>query len=476
MNASPHVIVAGGGFAGLAAAMRLVRGGARVTLLERRPFLGGRAYSFTDVATGDVLDNGPHAFMGAYTELLAFLREIGAEDAIAFQPRLCVPMADRRRGVAALAAPAVPGPLQGLAALLGFPLLSRSDRLRLLAGAVRLVALRPRTLAGRTVAEALNAVGQPLEARRCFWDPLAVATLNEDPERAAAAPFAAVLRKGFLSGARAARFGVARGPLGDAYAGPARAAIEHAGGTVRTGAAVAEVTIADGIATGVVLRDGSRVSADAVILAVPASALLRLLPAPLREATPLRSLAQVDTSPIVSVHLWLGRAVPIGRPDAGAPFVGLLGARAQWLFDCGPSRAGGHRIASVTSGARFWDGADDDAIAAAVVADARAMLPDLAGVAVARAHVVRERHATLSLTPAAERARPPTTTSVPNLFLAGDWVQTGLPATIESAVVSGRRAAHAAQDYVVGRGRARGAGGTRERYAAAAAGEERAAI
>ncbi|MGH7896124.1 MAG: FAD-dependent oxidoreductase, partial [Candidatus Binatia bacterium] len=90
MSASPHVVVVGGGFAGLAAATRVARSGARVTLLERRPFLGGRAYSFADAATGDVIDNGPHAFMGAYTELLAFLREIGAGDALAFQPRLCV--------------------------------------------------------------------------------------------------------------------------------------------------------------------------------------------------------------------------------------------------------------------------------------------------------------------------------------------------------------------------------------------------
>ena len=93
MTAAPHVAVVGGGFAGLAAAVRLARSGARVTLLERRPFLGGRTYSFTHPATGEVLDNGPHVLMGAYTEALDFLAEIGASDKVAVQPRLHVAMA-----------------------------------------------------------------------------------------------------------------------------------------------------------------------------------------------------------------------------------------------------------------------------------------------------------------------------------------------------------------------------------------------
>ena len=134
------MVVVGGGFAGLAAAVRLGRGGARVTVLERRPFLGGRAYSFTDPVTGDVIDNGPHALMGAYTEAFDFLDEIGARAKLAVQPRLHVAMAHPTDGVAAVAAPALPGPLQAPAALLRYRLLSRGDRIRLVGGALRLVA------------------------------------------------------------------------------------------------------------------------------------------------------------------------------------------------------------------------------------------------------------------------------------------------------------------------------------------------
>jgi len=435
----PQVVVVGGGFAGLAAAVRLARAGARVTVLERRPFLGGRAYSFTDPATGDAIDNGPHVLMGAYTEALDFLAEIGAGAKLAVQPRLRVSLADPVLGTGAVAAPALPGPLQGPAALLRYALLSRADRVRLLIGAVRLAAGGPERLRHRTVAEALAAVGQSPAACARFWHPLAVATLNEAPAVAAAAPFVAVLRRGFFAGARAARFAFPRVPLSELYTADARRLVERRGGSVRTGAAVATLALAGDRAVGVGLRDGTRIVADAVILALPCAALRRLLPAALAERPPFAALGTVGTSPIVSVHLWIDRAV-----GWGSPFLGLLGGRAQWLCDCGPTAAGGHRLASVTSGARFWDDAPDDAIVREVWAEARAVLPALRPAAVRRALVVRERHATISLTPAADAVRPPVTTPVSNLFLAGDWVRTGLPATIEGAVLAGREAARLA--------------------------------
>jgi len=444
----PHVAVVGGGFAGLAAAVRLARGGARVTLLERRPFLGGRAYSFTDPATGDVVDNGPHALMGAYAAALDFLAEIGAGSKLAFQRRLHVALADPALGLGAVAAPPLPGPLQAPAALLRYRLLAPGDRVRLLVGAVRLAARAPPSLAGTTVAAALARVGQRGAACARFWHPLAIATLNETPEVAAAAPFAAVLRKAFFAGARAARFALARVPLSELYTTDARRTLEQAGGTVVTGAAAATLALGRDGVEALVLRDGRRVEADAVVLAVPVAALLRLVPAPLRDAHPFRSLAAVGTSPIVSVHLWLDRPVAWG-----APFLGLLGGRAQWLFDCGPAAGGGHRLASVTSGARFWDDAGDDEIAAEVLADAAAVLPAVQAARVRRTLVIRERHATLSLTPAADAARPGVETPLPNLFLAGDWIQTGLPATIESAVLSGRAAADRALEAVASRAR-----------------------
>jgi squalene-associated FAD-dependent desaturase len=430
-----RVVVVGAGFAGLAAAVRLARAGARVTLVERRPFLGGRAYSFAHPATGEPVDNGPHALMGAYTEALDFLAEIGAAGKLDVQPRLHVTLAHPALGTGAIAAPPIPGPLQAPAALLRYRLLSRADRVRLLLGALRLARGRV-PLTGRTVAEALAAVGQSAAACERFWHPLALATLNEGPALAAAGPFAAVLRRAFFAGPAAARFVLARVPLSELYADDARRTIEEGGGMVVTGAPAVSLALGEGRVGAVVLREGPHLEADAVVLAVPCAALLRLLPPSLREAPSFRALASVGTSPIVSTHLWLDR-----RVAWGSAFLGLLGGRAQWLFDGGAAADGGHRLASVTSGARFWEESSDDEIAAEVLAEARAVLPALREARCQRALVVRERHATLSLTPAADAVRPPVVTPLSNLFLAGDWVQTGLPATIEGAVQSGREAA-----------------------------------
>ncbi|HJQ85177.1 MAG TPA: hydroxysqualene dehydroxylase HpnE, partial [Candidatus Binatia bacterium] len=371
---------------------------------------------------------------GAYTEAIGFLDEIGAGEKLVLQPRLSVRLAHPALGMGAVEAPRVPGPLQAPLALLRYRLLSRRDRVRLAVGALRLARRPDGALRERTVAEALADVGQSAAACERFWNPLAIATLNEDPALAAARPFAAVLRRAFFAGAAAARFAVARVPLSELYATDARRALEAAGGTVSTGATVASLALDGERVDAVLLRDGRRLEADAVVLAVPCAALLRLLPPSLRDVPPFRALAGVGTSPIVSVHLWLDR--PVGW---GASFLGLLGGRAQWLFDCG-----GRRIASVTSGARFWEETDDAAIAAEVLADARAVLPALRGVRCTRSLVVRERHATISLTPAADRVRPVVATPIANLFLAGDWVATGLPATIEGAVQSGREAARQA--------------------------------
>src|SRR5262249_13022933 len=251
---------------------------ARVTLIERRPFLGGRAYSFTDPVTGDVVDNGPHAFMGAYVETIDFLREIGAADRLVFGARLAVALADPVRRCASVAAPPLPGPLQAPTALLRYAHLSSADRARLLLGALRLAHRPVARLRAETVAQALAAAGQGAAARFAFWDPLVIATMNEVPEVAAAAPFAAVVRQGFLSGARAARFALASVPLSALYVPDATRAIEAAGGVVRSGARVAEVSCREDRVTGVRLQDGETIAADVVILAVPLSALRSVVP------------------------------------------------------------------------------------------------------------------------------------------------------------------------------------------------------
>lgn len=437
-----RVVVVGGGFAGLAAATRLAERGMAVTVLEARGRLGGRAYSFRDEASGTVVDNGQHAMMGCYVYTLGFLARIGAMAALARQPSLRVELRHPARGRGVIACPTLPGPLHMLGGVLRYGLLTPAERLRALVAGVRLMALRRRRdpwLASVTVDEMLIALGQSPNARTCFWHPIAIATLNEAPDRAAAAPFVEVLARAFFGSRADSQFVLPRVGLSELYVDAARSFVEARGGRVELHAPAASVLLRDGRAGVVALRDGRRLEADACVLAVPPSALGALLPPPLRGRAPWAEVGTFETSPIVSVHLWYD------RPVLDTEFVGLLGTTAQWAFDrsriAGDATAAEHAVSTVVSAARDVVDWDTDRIRERVVADLASLVPAARTARVTRAIVVKERRATIATTPDVERRRPPIRTPIPNLLLAGDWTDTGLPPTIESAVLSGERAA-----------------------------------
>jgi uncharacterized protein with NAD-binding domain and iron-sulfur cluster len=263
------------------------------------------------------------------------------------------------------------------------------------------------------------------------------ATLNADPARSSARLLAAVVGRALLATREGSRFLLPAVPLSELYVEPARKYIESRGGTLRTRAAVDAICVEGERAVGVFV-DGERIDAEAVILAVPPVALRRL-------CLPRLALdpALDRTTPIVSVTLWLD------RDPGGPPFLGLLGCETQWIFQVdrihgrGDGRAR-HRLACVRSGADAWDLVDRREIAETVIRDARRALPGMADAVVRHHLVVTEHAATLAPEPALQPLRPGPITAVSNLFLAGDWTDTGLPATLESAALSGHRAAELA--------------------------------
>ncbi|HVM95959.1 MAG TPA: hydroxysqualene dehydroxylase HpnE, partial [Candidatus Acidoferrales bacterium] len=431
------VVVIGGGFAGLAAAVDLAAAGLNVTVLESRPYLGGRAYSFRDDETGEVVDNGQHAMMGCYHHTLAFLDRIGAADKVTRQPNLRVEMRrpDQRSGT--IAASALPSPLHAAVAIARYRLLSHAERRRALLGGLRLLAMHRRRdirLRQETVEQVLVALRQSDNARACFWDPVAIATLNEIPSRAAAAPFAEVIARAFFATRLDSQFVFARVGLSDLYTVDARRFIESRGGKVELRAAVTDVECDDDRVAAVRLRDGRRIKAAAFISAVPPRVLDVILPGVVHAG-------DFPSSPIVSAHLWLDRAV------MDAAFFGCVGTTTQYVFNrdvLAPqesySRGGQYLSAVISAGYDVveWDTAR---IADAVLNDLRKLLPKARDARIVRRVIVKEKHATISTTPDVDRRRPSTRTAFANFFLAGDWTQTGLPATIEGAVVSGNRSA-----------------------------------
>jgi hydroxysqualene dehydroxylase len=437
-------IVVGAGFAGLSAAVRLARRGARVLVLEARARLGGRATAFPDRETGDIVDNGQHILLGCYTETFAFLRDIGATDNVRLDPQLAVTMIDRAGRRTRLTCPAaLPAPFHLIAGVLEWDALSWRDRLSIARMATPLKNARRElqgstmkaSSPGETVDHWLVHNGQTPRLREMLWDPLALAALNQPTDQAAAPAFARILAEMFGSDPRAAAIALPTRPLHLMYAEPAREYIEGRGGVVRTGAP-ARVTTDGGDAVTGVDAGGERWSADRVISAVPWFAFAELFdgePAPLGHA--IDRARRMASSPIVTVNLWLDRQI------IDEPFIGLPGRAMQWVFDKRLVFGGAaSHVSLVSSGAAAILARTNGELIRVAHEELLDALPQARAARLLRAAVVREPRATFSLAPG-QPARPPAETGVKGLFLAGDWIDTGLPATIESAVRSGHRAA-----------------------------------
>ena len=438
------VVVVGGGFAGLSAAVRLASRGARVIVLESRQQLGGRATSYRDRVTGDIVDNGQHVIFGCYRETRRFLRTIGVESNLRLQASLGVTYFGSDRGPVRFRCASLPPPLHLLGGVIEWDALSVAERL----GALRLLPPLRRARrglagdsgaarSGETVREWLVRHGQGERLCQLLWEPLALAALNQTVDQAEGRRFVRVLAELCGSDPADSAVGIPSVPLEEFFAIPARTYIESHGGAVKTGAA-GRVVSSDGRVHGVE-AEHQLYAAPVIISAVPWHALGRLFdPAPPPLERVLRRAAETDASPIVTVHLWLESYV------MDQPFVGLLNRTMQWVFQAqNPAGGRARHLTLVVSGAAEVASWSNEAIIEHAVSDVRAALPAARGVALRHGLVIRERRATFSLAPG-QPERPGTETVIRGLFLAGDWIETGLPSTIESAVVSGHRAAEAA--------------------------------
>ena len=446
------VAVVGGGVAGLAAATALAEAGKRVLVLEARGALGGRATAFVDRETGELVDNGQHVLFGCYRETFRLLRRIGAEGNVRIQPSLEVPYLDASGRRSVLRCPALPSPLHLVAGIFGWDALTWSDRLSVLRVAGPLLRARrsfrlkaEATGSGtRHVASAfrrketvdawLTRHGQRGRLREWLWEPLAVAALNQAPGEAAAEPFVRVLAEMFGPLRSDSALVLPLKPLHEMYALPAKRYLESKGGEVRLNS-LARVKIAAGRVASVEIR-GEPLSISQVVAAVPWFALGPLL---VGEVAPMAAIvasaSAMASKPIVTVNLWYDRTV---MDDA---FVGLPGREMQWVFD--KRRAFGEaasHLSLVASGADALVGADDTTLVALAAREVAASIPGARGAVLDRGTVIREKRATFSLAPG-EPDRPGVATPIGGLFLAGDWIDTGLPGTIESAAAAGHLAA-----------------------------------
>jgi squalene-associated FAD-dependent desaturase len=413
-----HVI--GAGVAGLACAVRLAGLGRRVAVHEATDHGGGRCRSLFDTGLGRTIDNGNHLLLSGNDGARSYLAEIGAPDSLRVAPRAVFPFVDLRSGARWTVRPN--------AGRIPWWIFSSARRVPGTSAGDYLAALKLYSAPdGATVAQCFDTRTPAYER---FWRPLAIAVLNIAPEEGSARLLWPVLRLTFGRGEAASRPCIAREGLSAAFVTPAIERLGALEATVRFNRRLKALETRDGDVRALGFGD-ERIelgAEDRVVLAVPPEAATQLVPG---------LTAPQEARAIVNAHFLLPQTPP-PLPDE-SPLLGLIGGASEWMFVRGD-------VASVTvSAANELAESDAEEIAAAIWPEAvRALgLPPDARNSLPPYRIIKEKRATFAQTPASLKLRPKTGTNFTNLFLAGDWTDTGLPATIEGAIQSGFAAARA---------------------------------
>jgi len=449
--------VIGGGLAGIVAALDCADAGAQVTLLEVRRRLGGAVYSFE--RDGLQIDNGQHVFMRCCAAYQALLERLGSEHRVSVQPRLRVPVLRPGSRMALLARNALPAPLHMAGALARYPHLTISQRLGAARSAFALARmdLRDAALDRLTFGDWLAHRGQGPDAVSALWDVIVRPTLNLPAAEASLALGAFVFRTALLSHADAGDIGFHSAALSETIGEPAERALSGAGVAVRLGWRAERL---QRTATGIEVhgrggrsgeeeesrgewgtaagegREGEGWSAEVAIVAMPHNRVGALIEPLLGDAA--RRLGALGSSPIVNLH------VVYDRPVCEQPFAAGVGTPVQYLFD--RTAAAGvppdcQYLAVSLSAAEREMGMSVDALRECYLPALQELLPRARGANLERFLVTREHAATFRAAPGVAASRAAARTSVPGLVLAGTWTDTGWPATLEGAVLSGHAAA-----------------------------------
>jgi squalene-associated FAD-dependent desaturase len=454
------VAIAGGGLAGLAAGCALAEAGFRVTLFERRPYLGGRASSYQHPGTGEIIDNCQHVLLGCCTNLLDFYRRAGVLDKIRWYEKLTFLEPGGRASV--IAPSALPAPLHTALAFLRADCLSFFDKMAI---SRAMAALAPATPPdrGESFLDWLKRHGQTEQAIERFWKTILVSALNEDLDQVSVPYAAQVVRESFLKSAAAGHMGIPTVPLTDLYSQTGDY-IRTRGGEIQFRAGVesfwAETSEA-GTSEVTVTTNGQEQKFDYLILAVPFDALGRILP-DTPPAVPLAAaLGHFSTSPITGIHLWFDREI------SDLDHAVLLDRTIQWMFHksrliesrdnearetLARNNGKGSYVELVVSCSRSLVEKSKAEIVEMAVKEAEEFFPDACEARLLKSTVIKEVNATYSPRPGMDQYRPKPVTAWPRVFLAGDWTATGWPATMEGAVRSGYLAAEALARFAGGKG------------------------
>lgn len=441
-----RVAVIGGGLAGLAAAMRLCEADCEVTLIETRKKLGGRATSFVDPRTDETFDNCQHVLMGCCTNLIDLYERLGVSEKIEWHDTLYWTRGGGE--IDAMHAGVLPAPLHFSGSFARMKLFTSSEKRAIARAMWRMIRLGAKgryEWTSRAFIEFLNETKQPERIIREFWNTIIVSACNLPVERVGTSYAIQVFQQGFLADKWSYLMGVPSVPLRELY-DPAVERIGAAGGRIMLGTSAQSIGFDGSRVKSVVTSDGV-IEASAVVATVPHDRLDKLISDSMRSADPrLQHLDEITVSPILGVHL------RFDQPIMDLPHLILMNHGVQWLFNKGvDDEQGTQHIHAVLSAADEWMALSEEEIVDRVLKDMRDVLPAMNGIEPISVRAVKEKRATFAAVPNVDRLRPPAAPGavglggggIANLYLAGDWCDTGWPATMEGAVRSGYAAAAA---------------------------------
>lgn len=428
------VIVVGGGIAGLAATVALAGAGAKVSLLERRPYIGGRAYSYDHPAIEETIDS-QHVVVGCCTNILDLSQQAGMADTIRWYDELTFLEPGGRRSL--LRPGNLPAPAHQAISFLRAPMLNLQDKARIAAGLVRFLRGYPAD-DSESFAAWLSRTGQTERAIRHFWEPVVIGALNDNLERCSVKYAGKVFHESFLRSPEAGRLGIPAAPLSQFFA-PVAELARKKGATIKLKAGVERIEqIAD--RRWLVQANDESYTASSVVLATDFRQTRNLL-ASLQEPLPNEGFEKFIPAPITTIHLWYDRDV------TGLDHAVLLDTRIQWMFAKSrirrwPAERGGY-LELVISASWPELKMSREQILSSALQEIEMFFPAVKQAKLLKSGVLKEARATFSAVPGLDAFRPNQATQWPGLYLAGDWTATEWPSTMEGAVRSGRLAAGA---------------------------------
>lgn len=436
-NNTFDVIILGAGISGMSSAMHCIKHGKKPLLIESTGNIGGRARSFEDRISGDVIDNGQHVMMGCYASFFALIQEIGMMNKMHKQECLTIPFHfpnGEKDILIAKGMAGINGPIGMALGMLRLKFLSPKDKRSLLIFSLRLKLgiCKPGSM---TALEFLLSEAQSDKLIELIWTPVILATMNGKPKEVSAKVFVTVLRLAFFGSGDASSLYIPQCGLSELFE-PFEDWLSKHGGMMLRSNGVNSIDIENNRLKGVTLQDGKHILTSHLISAIPPHALLKILPEELKVQSYFSDFDSIRYSPIISLYLWFDTSFP--EIDVSA----IMDSTTQWVFNKSTNMKSAKSLLALTiSAGDEIVGHSTEEIALHCAEEVRRCFPEMRDAKLLHWKVIKEKSATVLIDPETEEKRPSQKSPVDGLFIAGDWTNTGLPATLEGAALSGKIAA-----------------------------------